>query len=91
MKSAGIEAIFLRVDPRDIAMAKFVFESYEGVAIVRTLDRRRAVIVVLAVNDFADTAREIVASLRGEIDCEELPRPPGAGDDWLLGAMDEEG
>jgi Domain of unknown function (DUF4911) len=91
VKSAGIEPIFLRVDPRDIAMAKFVFESYEGVGIVRTLDRRRAVIVVLAVSDFFPTAREIVDSLREQIEIEELPPPPEAGDDWLLGALDEEG
>ena len=87
MTTGGIEPIFLRLHPRDIAMVKFLFESYEGVAIVRTLDRHEAVIVVLAVPDFLATARAIIASLPQQIACEEVPPPPGAGDDWLLAAL----
>src|SRR5206468_7051516 len=34
--------IYLSLPPREIAYVKFVFESYEGVAVVRTLDRRAA-------------------------------------------------
>ncbi len=44
--------IYLSLPPREIAYVKFVFESYEGVAVVRTLDRRAATLVVLAVPDF---------------------------------------
>lgn len=92
MSVPEIELIFLRLPPREIAMAKFLFESYEGVAVVRTLDRRAAIVVVLAAADFAGTARDIVAWLREHIDCEEVAAPPDAGDDWLLAAVrDEEG
>jgi hypothetical protein len=86
----GIEPIFLRLHPRDIALAKFLFESYEEVAIVRTLDRRAAVIVVLAVEDFAADAHAIAAELCRIIECEIVEAPPEAGDDWLLAAMREE-
>ena len=48
--------IYLRLPPREIAYVKFVFESYETVAVVRTLDRRAATLVVLVVPDFADAA-----------------------------------
>ncbi len=87
MTPSGIVPIFLHVHPRDIAVAKFVFESYEGVGIVRTLNRRQAIIVVLAVTDFEATARGIIESLRDLIDIEEVAAPPDAGDDWLLASL----
>lgn len=76
--------IFLRLPREEIAYVKFVFESYEGVAVVRTLDRRAAVLVVLAVPDFEAQARAVVGALRDEARCEETGPPP----DWdgdLLG------
>jgi hypothetical protein len=84
---AGIEPMFLRVHPRDIAMVKFLFESYEEIAIVRTLDRREAVIVVLAMSDFADVVRDIIGTLVQELACEVVPPPPEATGDWLLAAL----
>jgi hypothetical protein len=79
---ADVVPIFLRLPPREIAFVKFVFESYEGVAVVRTLDRRAALLVVLAVPDFEAEARAVVASLVAEGPCEETAPPPGDGD-WL--------
>src|SRR5436309_2644887 len=43
--------IYLALPPREIAYVKFVFESYEGVAVVRTLDRHAAHLVVLVAPD----------------------------------------
>jgi hypothetical protein len=74
--------ICLRVDPGDIALIKFVMESYEGVAVVRTLDRRAAVIVVLAVPDSVPTARAILASLAEHVRWEEIAAP-ATTDEWL--------
>ena len=53
----GVVPIFIEVAPTDIALLKFLFESYEGVAVVRTLDKRKAVIVALVSRDFEDVAR----------------------------------
>lgn len=88
--SAGIEPIFLRLHPRHIALAKFLFESYEDFAIVRTLDRHEAIIVVLAVTDFLADVRAVVDELLRMVPCEVVPAPAGAGEDWLLAAMNEE-
>jgi hypothetical protein len=85
--TGDVHTIFLRLQPRDIALAKFLFESYEDVAIVRTLDRATAVIVVLAVPDFAAAARAITDELCDMVECEIVPPPPDAGGDWLLAAM----
>ena len=79
-----LEPIYLRVAPVDIALVKFLFESYEGVAIVRTVDRRAAIIVALVSRDFLAVARSILADLSTRIAIDEIPAPEGAGEDWLL-------
>jgi hypothetical protein len=82
--------IFLRLAPGDIALVKFLFESYEGVAICRTVDRRAAVIVALVSRDFLATAHAILADLRAWIPIEEIPPPTDAGEDWLLRLLNDE-
>jgi hypothetical protein len=76
--------IYLEICPRDIAYVKFVLESYEEVGIIRTIDRKQAVIVLLAVADFLEVARAIIKSLRQEITLIEIPPPPDLSDDWLM-------
>lgn len=63
----GIVEIRLALPPKDIAFVKFVFESYEGIAVVRTLDRVAAVIVLLVAPDFLADAEAILASLRDRV------------------------
>ena len=75
--------ICLRVSRREIAYVKFVFESYEGIATVRTLDRFRATLVVLTTADFERVARTVVASLAAEGVCEESAPPADFDGDWL--------
>jgi len=57
--------IYLALPPREIAYVKFVFESYEGVAVVRTLDRHAAHVVVLVAPDFEAGARRRPLAGRG--------------------------
>ena len=75
--------IYLRLPPREIAYVKFVFESYEGIAVVRTIDRRAATLVVLAVPDFEPQVRAVVRALAVEAECEETGPPPGWDGDPL--------
>ena len=75
--------IYLRVPRSDISLVKFVLESYEGVGIVRTADRKKATVVVLAAPDFESHARAILESLREHVDWQEVP-PPERQDDWLV-------
>ena len=77
-RTAVVE-IHLRVPPEEIAYVKFIFESYEGVAVVRTLDRAAAVIVLIVAADFVSVAREILEAIRPEVSWTELAPPvPGA-------------
>ena len=75
---------YLEVAPEHIAPIKFIFEAYEEVAIVRTLDRHRAIIVLMIVPDFVEAARGILESLRQDYPCREVPCPDMATDDWLM-------
>ena len=82
--AATVVPLYLQVAPVDIALVKFLFESYEEVGIVRTIDRHTAVIVVLVASDFLADARAILSELQTKLVCQEVPAPPGAGDDWLM-------
>lgn len=76
--------IYLEICPKDIAYIKFILESYEEVGIIRTIDRKKAIIVLLAVSDFIEVARAIVKSLQQEVTLIEIPPPPDLSDDWLM-------
>jgi len=75
MPAADVHPIFLRVPRAEIGYVKFIFESYEDVAVTRTLDRRAATLALLVAPDFLPQARAIVAALADEMPCREIPRP----------------
>lgn len=79
--------IYLELAPEHIAYVKFIIESYEEVGIIRTVDRKRAVIVLLAMNDYLDSARRIVASLQDDIPMREIPRLADMEDDWFMAEL----
>jgi hypothetical protein len=85
-----LELIYLETPPRNIAYVKFIFESYEEVGIVRTIDRKKAVIVLLAMRAFAGTARAILESIKQEIPLQEVPPPLDMQDDWFMRELADE-
>ena len=86
-----MQTIYLAVLPKDIAYVKFIFESYEEIGIIRTIDRKKAIIVLLAVDDFARTAREIVEALKTEVWLQEIQRPEGMNEDWFMAELHNDG
>jgi hypothetical protein len=80
----GLQEIYLETPPEHIAYIKFIFESYEEVGILRTIDRKKAIIVLLAMDDFAETARAILESLKREVPVREIPRPVDDTEDWFM-------
>ena len=85
-----LQLIYLATPPEHIAYVKFIFESYEEVGIIRTIDRKSAVIVLLAMRDFADTARAILESIKKDIPLEEIPPPADMTGDWFMTELLEE-
>jgi hypothetical protein len=82
-----LQEIYLETPHEHIAYIKFIFESYEEVGIIRTVDRKKAIIVLLAAPDFAAVARQILLSLEQEIPLEEIPRPVDMSADWLMSEL----
>ena len=80
----SLQPVYLELRPADIAYIKFIFESYEEVGIIRTIDNRQAIVVLLAMQDFLDVARAILESIRDDIPLREILRPENAKDDWFM-------
>jgi hypothetical protein len=85
----GLQEIYLETFPEHIAYIKFIFESYEEVGIIRTVDRKRAIIVLLVMEDFWETARRILDSIRRDVPLMEISRPADMSDDWLMTELTE--
>ena len=85
-----LQAVYLETPPEQIAYIKFIFESYEEIGIIRTIDRKRAIIALLAVEDYIGAARELLAALRQEVPLVEIPRPADLTDDWLMAELTHE-
>lgn len=85
-----LQAVYLETPPEQIAYIKFIFESYEEIGIIRTIDRKRAIIVLLAVEDYVGAAREVLAALKHEVPLVEISRPADLTDDWLIAELTHE-
>lgn len=82
--TVGLQCTYLEVRPEDIAYIKFIFESYDGVGIIRTIDRKKAVIVLLVVEGLVPLARCILESLQRDMFFNEIAEPADIGDDWFM-------
>jgi hypothetical protein len=82
-----LQEIYLETAPEHIAYIKFIFESYEEVGILRTVERKKAIIVLLAVEDYGAVAREILDDLKTEVPLREIPRPAELSNDWLMAEL----
>ena len=82
-----LQAVYLETPPEQIAYVKFIFESYEDVGIIRTVDRKKAIIVLLAVKDFVGAARAILDALKQEVPLVEIPKPADVIDDWFMAEL----
>ena len=76
--------IYLKLEKENIGMIKYIIETYEDVANVRTLDAESGEIVILALEDTKEHARKILEELSREIEFEEISAPKTLENDWLL-------
>lgn len=68
---------YYRVDRRCINMVRFIFEAYEGVAVVTTLDPATGSIVLAVAPGCEETARTIMADLGRQFIAEPCSTAPG--------------
>ena len=65
---------YFRLRREDIAYFKFIMESCEGVAVVRTKDPQEAVVELMIPPGLERDVEEILGGLRKEIPVEALPQ-----------------
>jgi chemotaxis response regulator CheB len=65
--------IYLELPPEDIVFIKLIVEAHEGLGVLRTLDRKRAVIVVMIAADMESDVRAMLESLRDQVTWTEIP------------------
>jgi hypothetical protein len=64
---------YFRLRREDIAYFKFIIESYEGIAVVRTKDRHEAVVELMVAPGWERDVDEVLEGLRKEILIESVP------------------
>lgn len=94
-----IATIYLKIPVNQIVLLKFLLESYEGIAELRTLKitggkaqpfpaenspTGEAVVVILATTDTLDTVQKMLDGEKKSLAWQVIPRPAELKGDWLL-------
>ncbi|MBN2373655.1 DUF4911 domain-containing protein [bacterium] len=66
LKNKGLN-IHIRTEARHIWRITGIFEGYDGLAVVRTIDREKGMIELLSSKDQEDELREMLENLSKEI------------------------
>ncbi len=73
-------SLFLRVPCKDIAYLKFIIESYEGMAVVRTIDPDQAIVELMIAPGWEEEVERVLEALRKEISIEEVHEEESNGE-----------
>jgi len=65
-------SLLIQIPPREIAYLNFVFESYEGVAAVRTVDPHDGIVELMVSPHYQEETKEILKSLAEEFPVQEV-------------------
>ncbi len=67
--------LYYRVDRRCINMVRFIFEAYDGLAVVSTLDAAAGLIVLSVAPGCETIARDVIADLARQFIVESVEEP----------------
>lgn len=67
---------YYRLDRAAIGMLRFLLESYDGLAFMRTLDAREALVEVAYPPSRSRDAEALLAAFAAELGIAEVPSPP---------------
>ena len=81
---------FLQLLPERIVELKAILEGYDELGVLRTLNRKTGVVVILAISDLRPTLEALIDSLLGQLEMVRIPRPDGVSEDWLVEAIADE-
>jgi hypothetical protein len=66
-------SLLIQIPPEEIAFLNFILESYEGVAIARTVDPHEGLVELMVSPDYQEEIKEILKDLGREFPIKELP------------------
>jgi hypothetical protein len=66
---------YYRIDRNGIALLKFILESYDNAAVLRTVDEKGSVVEIFIAPDFIDDVQAVIAEYRDEFNIREIERP----------------
>lgn len=68
---------YAKVDKRDIAFIRFIFEGYENIGVVRTLDSVRGYIEFVVSPDLDEDFHYVLDALRETVSLKLMDKPDG--------------
>ena len=78
-------AIYLEVPASKIVLFQSLFETYEGVGLVRTLSIKKSLICILTTPAMSESCFNILDAIRDELPSRFVPRPIEAEQELFLG------
>jgi hypothetical protein len=72
LKGMDTQSRYYRLHREDIAYFKFIIESYEGMAVVRTKDPHEAIVELMVAPGWEKDVEEVIEGLREEIEIRPL-------------------
>jgi len=76
---AAVDTIqkYYRIDKSGIALLKFILESYDNAALLRTVDRKGSIIELRVSPGFLCDVEAVIAEFRDEFNIREVEPPEG--------------
>lgn len=68
---------YYRIDRCGIALLKFILESYDNAAVMRTVDEKGSIVEVFVSPGFLGDVEAVIAEFRDEFNIREVERPDG--------------
>lgn len=74
---AAVDTIqkYYRIDRNGIALLKFILESYDNAAVMRTVDEKGSIVEILISPGFLGDVEAVIAEYRDEFTIQEVERP----------------
>lgn len=82
-KTSDFSPIFIKLPVHNIVELKFIVESYEGLAIVRTLDVEKGHVLIMSLEKTRADVLNILDSIAKDLSLELIDDVEISDDDWL--------
>ena len=83
-------AVFLHVPAAKLVLLQALFETYEGLGLVRTLDMRRGLISILAAPEMQAGCSALLSSVQAQTGWRNAAAPTALENDLLFGYFKKE-